>query len=140
MQSSSATTAIILTTLNAGIIGFDSATAMVIGANVGTTVTILLGSIGGAQVKKRVAYSHFAFNMITGILALILLPVLVYIVRLFINTSDNAVIGLALFHTIFNIVRGGGVLSPNSCVFKIACQIISRPKNYHYLVYQQRYD
>jgi phosphate:Na+ symporter len=104
MQSSSATLAIILTTLNAGIISFDSATAMVIGANVGTTVTILLGSIGAVQVKKRVAYSHFAFNMITGILALILLPVLVYIVQIFINTSDNAVIGLALFHTIFNIL------------------------------------
>ena len=40
MQSSSATLAIILTTLNAGIIEFDSATAMVIGANVGTTVTV----------------------------------------------------------------------------------------------------
>ena len=104
MQSSSATLAIILTTLNAGIIEFDSATAMVIGANVGTTVTVLLGSIGALQVKKRVAYSHFAFNMITGIIALILLPVLVYIVRLFIDTSVDAVIGLALFHTIFNIL------------------------------------
>ncbi len=77
---------------------------MVIGANVGTTVTILLGSIGAVQVKKRVAYSHFAFNMITGILALILLPVLVYIVQIFIDTADDAVIGLALFHTIFNIL------------------------------------
>ncbi len=104
MQSSSATLAIILTTLNAGILEFDSATAMVIGANVGTTVTILLGSIGAVQVKKRVAYSHFAFNMITGIIALILLPVLVYIVRLFIDTTVDAVIGLALFHTIFNIL------------------------------------
>lgn len=104
MQSSSATMAIVLTTLNAGILGFDSATAMVIGANVGTTVTILLGSIGGVQVKKRVAYSHFAFNMITGLLALLLLPVLVYTVGLFVNTETNAVIGLALFHTIFNLL------------------------------------
>lgn len=104
MQSSSATMAIILTTLNAGIIGFDAATAMVIGANVGTTVTILLGSIGGVPVKKRVAYSHFAFNLITGILALILLPVLVLLVELFVDTTANAVIGLALFHTIFNLL------------------------------------
>lgn len=104
MQSSSATMAIILTTLNAGIITFDSATAMVIGANVGTTVTILLGSIGAIQVKKRVAYSHFAFNLITGVLALILLPFLVLIVQQFIDTTVDAVIGLALFHTIFNIL------------------------------------
>jgi phosphate:Na+ symporter len=42
--------------------------------------------------------------MITGVIALILLPVLVYLVQLFIDTSVDAVIGLALFHTIFNIL------------------------------------
>lgn len=104
MQSSSATMAIILTTLNAGILTFNSAAAMVIGANVGTTVTILLGAIGAAQVKKRVAYSHFAFNLITGILALILLPVLTYIVLQVVDAKDNSVVGLALFHTLFNLI------------------------------------
>ena len=104
MQSSSATMAIILTTLNAGIIAFDSAAAMVVGANVGTTVTILLGAIGAVQVKKRVAYSHFAFNFITGILALVLMPILIYIVLLIIDVKQNAVVGLALFHTLFNFI------------------------------------
>jgi phosphate:Na+ symporter len=104
MQSSSATMAIILTTLNAGLIMFDSAAAMVIGANVGTTVTILLGSIGAVQVKKRVAYSHLAFNLITGIIAFILMPVLVYVVQLIVNINTDAVIGLALFHTLFNVL------------------------------------
>lgn len=104
MQSSSATMAIILTTLNAGIIAFDSAAAMVVGANVGTTVTILLGAIGAVQVKKRVAYSHFAFNFITGILALLLMPILIYVVLLIIDVKHNAVVGLALFHTLFNFI------------------------------------
>jgi phosphate:Na+ symporter len=104
MQSSSATMAVILTALDAAILEFDSAAAMVIGANVGTTVTILLGSLGAAPIKKRVAYSHFAFNLITAILALILMPVLVYLVLDVFPLQDNMVIGLALFHTFFNLL------------------------------------
>ena len=104
MQSSSATIAIVLTTLHAGIISFSDAAALVIGANVGTTVTVLLGAIGGVRVKKRVAFSHFAFNLVTGIVALVLLPVLTYSITRLIDTEQNPVIGIALFHTIFNLV------------------------------------
>ncbi|NNC94239.1 MAG: Na/Pi cotransporter family protein [Chitinophagales bacterium] len=102
MQSSSATIALILTALNAYIIGFDDGVAMVIGANMGTTVTVLLGSLGGSQIKKRVAYSHFIFNVVVGVVALIFVKYLVIIVTLFFDTQVNAVMGLALFHTIFN--------------------------------------
>ena len=108
IQSSSATMAITLTALNAGILTFDAAAAMVIGANVGTTVTVLLGAIGAVQVKRRVAYSHFIFNLITAIIALALLPFLTYVVLDVFNLKDNAVVGLALFHTLFNVI---GVLA-----------------------------
>jgi phosphate:Na+ symporter len=104
MQSSSATIAIILTALNARIMDFDSAAAMIIGANVGTTVTILLGAIGAVRVKKRVAFSHFTFNMITGIIAIILLPVLTFVVTKIINPEVNPLLGIALFHTVFNLI------------------------------------
>lgn len=103
MQSSSATMAIVLTTLNAKIIDFDAAAAMVIGSNVGTTVTILLGTIGAVQVKKRVGYSHFVFNLVTGILGLALMPVLTYVVLLAFNANEDSVLALALFHTLFNL-------------------------------------
>jgi phosphate:Na+ symporter len=96
--------AITLTALNAGIITFDAAAAMVIGANVGTTVTVLLGAIGAVQVKRRVAYSHFIFNLITGVIALALMPFLTYLVLDIFNLKDNAVVGLALFHTLFNVI------------------------------------
>lgn len=103
MQSSSATLAIVLTAVNAGIIAFDSAAAMVIGANVGTTVTILLGAIGAVQAQKRVAYSHLVFNVVTAILAMILMPVLIFVIGQIIDINNNQVVGLALFHTLFNI-------------------------------------
>ncbi|RWX46419.1 phosphate:Na+ symporter [Candidatus Electrothrix communis] len=104
MQSSSASIAVILTGISSGLINFEIATAMVIGANIGTTVTVLLGAIGGIPAKKRVSTSHLIFNLITGIIAFIALGPLSHFVGLFIDTSANAVMGLALFHTLFNFV------------------------------------
>jgi len=108
MQSSSATIAITLTALNAGMLSFDASAAMIIGANIGTTITIFLGAIGGTPVKKRVAFSHLIYNLVTGIGAFLLMPVLVFIVLQIIDINNNAVIALALFHTLFNVL---GVLA-----------------------------
>ncbi len=76
MQSSSATIAVILTTLFSGIIDFRQGAGMVIGANVGTTVTILLGAIGGIPAKKQAAVSSLAFTVGTALVALASLPLL----------------------------------------------------------------
>lgn len=105
MQSSSATIAIVLTSLNAEVIGFNDAAAMVVGANVGTTVTVILGTIGGTQIKKRVALSHLTFNSLTAVIGLLLLPAMTWlIVRILGPVGQNAVIGVALFHTMFNLL------------------------------------
>ncbi len=104
MQSSSASIAIILTGLNSGLISFESSLAMVVGANVGTTVTVLLGSIGGIQPKKRVSTSHLIFNLVTGIIAFTALQPLSWLVARVFNTTTNAVLALALFHTLFNFI------------------------------------
>ncbi|RWX52034.1 phosphate:Na+ symporter [Candidatus Electrothrix marina] len=104
MQASAASIAIILTGLNSGLITFEIAAAMVIGANIGTTVTVLLGAIGGMPIKKRVGASHLVFNVITGLVAFIALGPLSHVVALFFDTSTDAVMGLALFHTLFNLI------------------------------------
>ncbi|MCP4439349.1 MAG: Na/Pi cotransporter family protein [Aureispira sp.] len=116
MQSSSATIAIVLTTLNAEMIEFDSAAAMVIGSNIGTTITILLGAIGAVQIKKRVAYSHFIFNLTTGLIALALMPYLIRFIFETLEINDNYIVGIALFHTIFNII-GVLVFLPFTSIF-----------------------
>ena len=103
MQASAATIAIVLTALNSQLITFDMGIAMVIGANVGTTITVLLGAIGGVQAKKRVALSHLIFNVITGMLAFLGIPVLVRIINVFLDVNSNSLMGLALFHTLFNV-------------------------------------
>lgn len=104
MQSSLASITIVLTGLNSGLIGFDTSVAMVIGANIGTTVTVLLGSIGGIQSKKQVSLSHLLFNVSTGIIAFISLQPLSWFVNRFFDTTINAVMALAFFHTLFNLI------------------------------------
>jgi phosphate:Na+ symporter len=104
MQSSSASIAIVLTALNSHIITFNIGVAMVIGANVGTTITVLLGALGGTQAKKRVAMSHLVFNVITAIVAFLGIPLFVAFIKFFIDIESSSVMGLALFHTIFNVM------------------------------------
>ena len=104
MQASAATIAIVLTALNSHLITFEIGAAMVIGANIGTTITVLLGSIGGVPSKKRVAFSHLTFNAVTGIVAFFGLPGLLWCINLFFDSASNSVMGLALFHTMFNIL------------------------------------
>ena len=104
MQSSSATIAIVLTMLFSGVVTFQAGAAMVIGANVGTTVTVLLGSIGGIHTKKQAAFSQLIFTFSTAVIALILLPVITWLVMTVLGFQDNIVLGLALFHTLFNVM------------------------------------
>jgi len=104
MQASAASIAVVLTALHSGLITFDIGLAMVIGANVGTTITVILGAIGGIPAKKRVACSHLIFNIITGIVAFVSLKGLVWIIVHLVDIQTNAVMGLALFHTIFNVL------------------------------------
>lgn len=104
MHSSSATLAIILTALNAKILFFSEGAAMMIGANMGTTVTIIISTIGGVQIKKQIAASHFIFNFVTGIIALILLPLFLKLIFFIEDNNHNDVLGIALFHSLFNIL------------------------------------
>ena len=104
MQASAATIAIVLTALNSGLITFEIAAVMVIGANIGTTITVLLGAVGGAPAKKRVSMSHLMFNLVTGVAAFAGLPLMVGVVSMVVNIGTNSLTGLALFHSLFNLV------------------------------------
>lgn len=105
MQSSSAAVATTLVALNAGTLGFEQAAAMVIGQNVGTTVTALLASIGGSAPAKRTAAAHILFNVLTGVVAFAGLPwfaaISVSMAGQF--NGDQGVVALAMFHTLFNV-------------------------------------
>ncbi len=106
-QSSSAAIAITLTAATGGVLSIYAAAAMVIGANVGTTSTAALAVIGATANAKRVATAHILFNAGTGAIALLILPILFWLVRgtgELLGLEDIPAVSLALFHTTFNIL------------------------------------
>lgn len=103
VQSSSATMVIILSALHADIIPLSSAAAIAIGADLGTTSTVLLGSIKSSSNAKRVALSHFLFNLGTDILALTLLTPLLTFITLSLSVKDT-MYALVGFHSLFNLM------------------------------------
>jgi phosphate:Na+ symporter len=112
MQSSSAAMALILVAVAGGFVTINAAAAAVIGANVGTTTTGLLAVFGATPNTKRVAASHLIFNMVTGLVALLILPFLlgfIYTVRTWLQMPLDPPAVLAVFHTVFNFL---GVLLP----------------------------
>jgi len=108
LQSSSATLALILTALAAGQIEYENALALAIGANVGTTITAVLGSLKSNIAGKRLAGAHLIFNVITGSVALSLIYPLGtfvnYLSQLLSISPTDYTLKLALFHTIFNVL------------------------------------
>ncbi|MDY7117835.1 Na/Pi symporter [Halomonas sp. SSL-5] len=108
MQSSHATLLITLAALAGGQLPYLPALAVAIGANVGTTVTAVLGALGSGAPARRLAGAHVAFNLVTAAVALALLVPLAWVVDqlgAFIGLAEDAwPLKLALFHTLFNLL------------------------------------
>jgi phosphate:Na+ symporter len=103
MQSSSAAVATTLTALHSQAITFEQAASLVIGAAVGTTVTGALAAIGATVPAQRTALAHVTFNLATGLIAVLLLPVLLWLIVLAQEHLglDPGAVSLAAFHTTF---------------------------------------
>ena len=112
VQSSSVAITITFTLISSGSIGFDQAAAMVLGDNIGTTVTANIAAIVGNTQAKRAAFSHFLFNFL-GVLWVF--PLLSFFSG-FINWTVLQLrgeemythlilmpLGLSLFHFFFNL-------------------------------------
>ena len=107
MQSSSASLAVALTAAQGGLLTAQGAAAVVIGANVGTTVTALLAAIGATSNARRAAAAHIVFNLLTGGVALLLLPWMLGALdalRQALEMDSAPAANLALFHTAFNLL------------------------------------
>jgi phosphate:Na+ symporter len=112
-HSSSASTAIMLTMAFNGVVPYEMAAAMILGANIGTTVDAALAAIGTKTAAKRAALVHVLFNLIGALWAILLLRPLLALVEL-VSPGEivpgmvrNALIPahLAMFHTLFNTVN-----------------------------------
>ncbi|HSH20457.1 MAG TPA: Na/Pi cotransporter family protein [Draconibacterium sp.] len=114
IQSSSATMALTLVMCNNGWISFESAAAMVLGENIGTTITANLAAVVANASAKRAARLHFLFNVLGVIWVLSILPFFLKGID-FITQSvsgksaftdtGSIPIALSLFHTLFNVLN-----------------------------------
>ena len=114
IQSSSATMALTLVMCFNGWISFETAAAMVLGENIGTTITANLAAMVANSTAKRAALIHLLFNVLGVIWVLSVLPfflkgvdsITIYISGKSAFTSTEAIpISLSFFHTFFNILN-----------------------------------
>ena len=160
LQSSSATMAITLIMLSMGWIPFNMACAMVLGENIGTTITAnIAASIGNTQAK-RAAMSHTIFNVFGVIWALILFTPFLKLVGIIIeklfglpnpaaegfavgdSTSAEgtaALYGLSMLHTLFNVTNTLVLVWFTGWISKAVCWIIRTPKNQEKEVFRLKY-
>lgn len=124
VQSSSATLGITIGLASTGVIEFPTAAALVMGENIGTTITAWLASLGTTTAAKRAAYAHVFFNVFGTIWFIALFPVAIHAVSRLIawKTGFNPLVigidsmnesrfeqvitaGIALTHTTFNVAN-----------------------------------
>ncbi len=107
MQSSSAAIALILTAIASQLLPLEAGAAAVIGANIGTTSTAILASFGATANGKRLSLAHVMFNLITGAVALVMLPLFMWLLHSITpegEATNNPALFLAGFHTLFNLL------------------------------------
>jgi len=101
IQSSSVTTSLVVALAMKGMITLPSSIALILGANIGTTVTAMLASLGGNITSKRAALTHFLFNTIGTV---IMFPFLKPFARLVQLTASTLPHQVANAHTMFNVL------------------------------------
>ncbi len=159
LQSSSATMAITLIMLSMGWIPFSMACAMVLGENIGTTITANIAASVGNTQAKRAAMSHTIFNVFGVIWALILFkPFLMFVGGIIAcfglpnpategfavsapNTPDStaALYGLSMLHTLFNTINTLILVWFVKFIEKAVTWIIKAPKNQEQEVFRLKY-
>ena len=164
LQSSSATMALTIMMLNFGWIRFDMACAMVLGENIGTTITANIAAAVGNPSAKRAALAHTVFNVFGVIWALVLFPYFLKLVGFITagifglpnpsgetfsvvagaegaqsDTQTAALYGLSMLHTLFNTINTLILIWFIPLIEKIVCMVIKDSKNKEDDAYRLKY-
>ena len=159
LQSSSATMAITLIMLSMGWIPFHMACAMVLGENIGTTITANIAASVGNTQAKRAAMSHTIFNLFGVIWALVLFKpftaLVGKVIELFglpnpaaegfavvegsVETSTAALYGLSMLHTMFNTINTLLLIWFVKLIEKAVVWLIKAPKTQEKEVFRLKY-
>ena len=105
VQSSSATLGITITLAVQGLIDYPTAVALVLGENVGTTITAILATLNANVNAKRAAYAHTIINTLGVIWVTAVFPYYLKFLSNFGNPETNITMAIATAHTMFNVVN-----------------------------------
>ena len=159
LQSSSATMAITLIMLSMGWVPFQMACAMVLGENIGTTITANIAASVGNPAAKRAALSHTIFNVFGVIWALILFrPFLSLVGKIIefmgypnpaaegfaVDSPDGAtgtavLYGLSMLHTLFNLINTLILVWFTDLIAKVVTKLVKEPENKEEKAFRLKY-
>lgn len=138
LQSSSAVMAMTLTCAAAGIIDFPTSCALVLGENIGTTITANLAAIGASKTAKRAALGHFLFNIIGVFWVVCIFKHFVHFIDWLVpgspytkETADLTAVlpyHISAFHTVFNLCNTALMLPLLDQLAKLTYVIIPKSK------------
>ena len=124
LQSSSASVGILQALCSTGAVTFSAAVPIIMGQNIGTTVTALISSAGANKNAKRTAFVHLYFNLIGTVVFLLGFYGLNAVIGFsFFNETANT-FGIAIVHTVFNLVTTAILLPFNRVLERLAIMTV----------------
>lgn len=125
VHSSSTITSLMVVLASVGVLTFENALFLALGANIGTCITSILSSAGAQVNAKRTAIVHLLFNVFGCLIFIV--PLWIFkpqIARVFASISSDVGRQIAVFHTLFNVVTTLVLLPFVNAIVKLACLII----------------
>lgn len=134
IQSSSASVGILQALSSTGQVTYGAAIPIIMGQNIGTCVTCLLSSIGTNKNARRAAVVHLLFNTIGTVVILTLFCIIKTVVYIPLLSEQASMFGIALTHSIFNVLSVIILLPMSALLEKLALRIIPDDKT------KEKYD
>lgn len=128
IQSSSASVGILQALASTGAVSYGAAIPIIMGQNIGTCITAMLSSIGTTRNAKRAALVHFAFNLIGAAVWLTVFCLVKTILAPIFLTQAADLMGIAVVHSMFNILCTLLMLPFNQVLEQMVCRILPDAK------------
>lgn len=128
IQSSSASVGILQALASTGQVSYGAAIPIIMGQNIGTCVTALLSSIGTNKNARRAAFVHLMFNVVGTIMCLTVFCIVKYTISPAILNEGATMMGIAVCHSMFNIICVIILLPMSSLLEKLAYKAIPEDK------------
>ena len=128
IQSSSASVGILQALASTGAVSYGAAIPIIMGQNIGTCITAMLSSIGTTRNAKRAALVHFAFNLIGAAVWLTVFCLVKTILAPIFLTQAADLMGIAVVHSMFNILCTLLMLPFSQVLEQMVCRILPDAK------------